>query len=118
VIGISMSGTSVGPLPNLPSVPSQGVVFGSELAGLPQGALESRFAPPAREVAAAPEPAAVKIAAPVAVGPKPAVAPRPAAEPSTASGATAKPSTATRSTTKSTTARSDSSPVRMKGTSR
>jgi len=128
VIGVSMSGTSVGPLPNLPSVPSRGVVFGSELAGLPEGALESPFAPPA-QVAAAPAPAAVKIAAPVAaVKPKPAVAPRVAAKPSTASRAaakpstasrtTAKPSTATRSTTKSSTARSASSPVRMTGTSR
>jgi cell division septation protein DedD len=127
VIGVSMSGTSVGPLPNLPSVPSRGVVFGSELTGLPEGALESPFAPPAQ--AAAPAPAAVKIAAPVAaVKPKPAVAPRVAAKPSTASRAaakpstasrtTAKPSTATRSTTKSSTARSASSPVRMTGTSR
>jgi hypothetical protein len=126
VIGVSMSGTSVGPLPNLPSVPSRSVVFGSDTAGLPEGALESPFTPPAEQ--AAPAQARVKIAAAVAraVQPK-VVVPRVAAKPSTAAGTTAKsptasrttakPSTASRSTTKSSTARSASSPVRMQGTS-
>jgi hypothetical protein len=40
VIGVSLTGTSVGPLPDLPSVASRTVVFGSDTAGLPQGALE------------------------------------------------------------------------------
>jgi len=41
VIGVSLSGTSVGPLPELPSVASRTVVFGSDVADLPQGALEA-----------------------------------------------------------------------------
>ena len=41
VIGVSLSGTSVGPLPELPSVASRTVVFGSDVANLPQGALEA-----------------------------------------------------------------------------
>jgi hypothetical protein len=41
VIGVSLSGTSVGPLPELPSVASRTVVFGSNVADLPQGALEA-----------------------------------------------------------------------------
>lgn len=40
VIGISMTGTSVGPLPEIPSVASKSVVFGSEVDALPQGVLE------------------------------------------------------------------------------
>lgn len=40
VIGFSMTGTSVGPLPEIPSVASKSVVFGSEVDALPQGALE------------------------------------------------------------------------------
>ena len=56
VIGISMTGTSVGPLPNLPSVPSHSVVFGSEVGGLPEGALEAPFAAP--QPVAAPQAAA------------------------------------------------------------
>ena len=56
VIGVSMTGTSVGPLPDLPSVASRTVVFGSETAGLPQGALEAPVpAPPAPVAAAAPD---------------------------------------------------------------
>src|SRR3954447_16025140 len=55
VIGVSLTGTSVGPLPDLPSVASRTVVFGSDTAGLPQGALE--VPPPA-------QPAAVAAAAP------------------------------------------------------
>jgi hypothetical protein len=56
VIGVSMTGTSVGPLPNLPSVPSHSVVFGSEVEGLPEGALEAPFAAP--QPVAAPQAAA------------------------------------------------------------
>jgi hypothetical protein len=61
VIGVSMTGTSVGPLPDLPSVASQVVVFGSEADGLPQGALEAPLPAPvlAPPVAAAPQAAAV-----------------------------------------------------------
>ena len=55
VIGVSLTGTSVGPLPDLPSVASRTVVFGSDTAGLPQGALE---------VPAAAQPAPVAAAAP------------------------------------------------------
>ena len=51
VIGVSLTGTSVGPLPDLPSVASRTVVFGSDTAGLPQGALEVPV--PAQPVAAA-----------------------------------------------------------------
>jgi hypothetical protein len=40
VIGISMTGTSVGPLPEIPSVASKSVVFGSDAEALPQGVLE------------------------------------------------------------------------------
>jgi hypothetical protein len=56
VIGVSMTGTTVGPLPNLPSVPSHSVVFGSEVEGLPDGALEAPFVAP--EPVAAPQAAA------------------------------------------------------------
>jgi hypothetical protein len=61
VIGVSMTGTSVGPLPDLPSVASRVVVFGSEADGLPQGALEVPLPAPvlAPPVAAAPQAAAV-----------------------------------------------------------
>jgi hypothetical protein len=56
VIGVSLTGTSVGPLPDLPSVASRTVVFGSDTAGLPQGALEVPVpAQPAPVVAAAPD---------------------------------------------------------------
>jgi hypothetical protein len=41
IIGISMSGTKVGPLPEVPDVASKSVVFGSEVDALPQGVLES-----------------------------------------------------------------------------
>jgi len=58
VIGVSLSGTSVGPLPELPSVASRTVVFGSDVADLPQGALE-----------AAPLPAPAAPAAPAAAVP-------------------------------------------------
>jgi hypothetical protein len=55
VIGVSLTGTSVGPLPDLPSVASRTVVFGSDTAGLPQGALEVPVpAQPAPVAAAAP----------------------------------------------------------------
>ncbi len=54
LIGISLTGTSVGPLPSLPSVTSKTVVFGSEVAGLPKGALEVPFAAPAPQAAAGP----------------------------------------------------------------
>jgi hypothetical protein len=40
IIGISMTGTRVGPLPEIPSVASTSVVFGSEVDALPQGVLE------------------------------------------------------------------------------
>jgi len=54
VIGVSLSGTSVGPLPELPSVASRTVVFGSDAADLPQGALEAAPLPaPAAPVAPA-----------------------------------------------------------------
>jgi hypothetical protein len=56
VIGVSLTGTSVGPLPDLPSVASRTVVFGSDTAGLPQGALEVPVpAQPAPVAAAAPD---------------------------------------------------------------
>jgi hypothetical protein len=58
VIGVSMTGTSVGPLPDLPSVASRAVVFGSEADGLPQGALEGPLPVLAPPVAAAPQAAA------------------------------------------------------------
>jgi hypothetical protein len=65
VIGVSLSGTSVGPLPDLPSVASRTVVFGSDTAGLPQGALEVPLpVQPAPVAAAAPNWAgAAKVAA-------------------------------------------------------
>ena len=56
VIGVSMTGTTVGPLPTLPSVASHAVVFGSEIEGLPEGALEAPFVAP--EPVAAPQAAA------------------------------------------------------------
>jgi hypothetical protein len=75
VIGVSLTGTSVGPLPDLPSVASRTVVFGSDTAGLPQGALEVPM--PAQPVpAAAPDwtgAAKVAAAAPTAA---PKVAPK------------------------------------------
>jgi hypothetical protein len=40
VIGVSMTGTSVGPLPELPSVTPPTVAFWSDVAALPLGALE------------------------------------------------------------------------------
>jgi hypothetical protein len=40
VIGFSMTGTSVGPLPEVPNVAPRMVVFGPDLAALPLGALE------------------------------------------------------------------------------
>jgi hypothetical protein len=60
VIGVSMTGTSVGPLPDVPSVASPVVVFSAEADGLPQGALEVPLPAPvlAPPVAAAPQPAA------------------------------------------------------------
>ena len=65
VIGVSLTGTSVGPLPDLPSVASRTVVFGSDTAGLPQGALEVPVpAQPAPVAVAAPDWAgAAKVAA-------------------------------------------------------
>ena len=114
VIGVSMSGTSVGPLPALPSVPSRGVVFGSETAGLPAGALESPFFAPAAQPAATPALSALEAAV--------APAAKTATKPSTASAqrASSKSSTATtpRASTKSSTADGATSPVRMRGTSR
>jgi predicted anti-sigma-YlaC factor YlaD len=47
VIGVSMTGTSVGSLPELPNVAPQLVVFGSQAAALPPGALESTLPAPA-----------------------------------------------------------------------
>jgi hypothetical protein len=66
VIGVSLTGTSVGPLPDLPSVASRTVVFGSDTAGLPQGALEVPVpAQPAPVAAAAPNFAnSARVAAP------------------------------------------------------
>jgi hypothetical protein len=75
VIGVSLTGTSVGPLPDLPSVASRTVVFGSDTAGLPQGALEVPM-PAAPAPAAAPDwagAAKVAAAAPTAA---PKVAPK------------------------------------------
>ncbi|MDX6324705.1 MAG: hypothetical protein QOK15_1059 [Nocardioidaceae bacterium] len=94
VIGISMSGTSVGPLPEVPSVASNTVVFGSEVDALPQGALESPVAVPAVEPQA-PAPV-VAFANPVKKATQP------------------KTTTAKSATSKST---ASSSPVRMRGTS-
>jgi hypothetical protein len=74
VIGVSLTGTSVGPLPDLPSVASRTVAFGSDTAGLPQGALEVPM--PAPAPAAAPDwagAAKVAAAAPTAA---PKVAPK------------------------------------------
>lgn len=67
VIGVSLTGTSVGPLPNLPSVPSRSVVFGSETVELPQGALEAPYAAPAPQGAVAP-PAVNSLASSVQTG--------------------------------------------------
>lgn len=77
VIGVSLTGTSVGPLPDLPSVASRTVVFGSDTAGLPQGALEVPLpAQPAPVAAAAPNFAnSVKVAA-AAPTAAPKIAPR------------------------------------------
>jgi cytoskeletal protein RodZ len=75
VIGVSLTGTSVGPLPDLPSVASRTVVFGSDTAGLPQGALEVPMpAPPA--AAAAPDWAGAAKVAPAAPTAAPKVAPK------------------------------------------
>ena len=66
VIGVSLTGTSVGPLPDLPSVASRTVVFGSDTAGLPQGALEVPVPAQPAPVAAAAAPdwaGAAKVAA-------------------------------------------------------
>jgi hypothetical protein len=81
VIGVSMTGTSVGPLPDLPSVASRVVVFGSEADALPQGALEVPLpvlAPPAApQAAAAPNFSnSAKVAARTGTAPK--IAPKPA----------------------------------------
>ena len=54
VIGVSMTGTSVGPLPDVPTVASRSVVFGSKVAGLPQGALEVPAPAPVPVAQAAP----------------------------------------------------------------
>jgi hypothetical protein len=87
VIGVSMTGTSVGPLPDLPSVASRVVVFGSEADGLPQGALEVPLPVLAPPVAAPPQAAAApdfsnaaKVAARAGTAPKvaPKLAPKPA----------------------------------------
>jgi len=83
VIGVSLSGTSVGPLPELPSVASRTVVFGSDVADLPQGALEAApLAAPAAPAAvpnfgnAAKVAAARATAAPVAPKIAPKAAPK------------------------------------------
>jgi hypothetical protein len=84
VIGVSLTGTSVGPLPELPSVASRSVVFGAEAAGIPQGALEVPLPTPAP--LAAPAAAATPNwgnAAKVAVAPKTAVQAAPKAAPKT-----------------------------------
>ncbi len=67
VIGVSLTGTSVGPLPNLPSVPSRSVVFGSEVADLPQGVLEAQYGAPAPQGAVEP-PAVRSLASSVQTG--------------------------------------------------
>jgi hypothetical protein len=116
VIGVSMTGTSVGPLPDLPSVASRVVVFGSEADGLPQGALEVPLPVLAPPVAAAPQAAAApnfsnsaKVAARAGTAPKiaPKIAPKPA--PKTA------PKTASK---KALTANRTTSSVRIGGASR
>ena len=70
VIGVSLSGTSVGPLPELPSVASR-----TDVADLPQGALEAAPLPapaaPAAPAAAVPNFGnAAKVAAAAPVAPK------------------------------------------------
>ena len=103
VIGISLSGTSVGPLPDVPSVASNVVVFGSEVDGLPQGALELPVPVAAvQEQAVAP---VVALVNPVKV--RKAVDAAPA--PSTAFGATAKATQPKATTAKSTTAKATTS---------
>lgn len=91
VIGVSMTGTSVGPLPDLPSVASRVVVFGSEADGLPQGALEVPLPVLAPPVATAPQAAAApnfsnsaKVAARAGTAPKIAPKPAPKTAPKTA----------------------------------
>ena len=120
VIGVSMTGTTVGPLPSLPSVPSHSVVFGSEVEGLPDGALEA--APlPVPAVAPPPQVAAEPVSAPAPrTAAKPSSAPRATTKPfsAPATRATAKPSSASPTTAKSSPASGSSSPVRMRGTSR
>jgi hypothetical protein len=91
VIGVSLTGTSVGPLPELPSVASRSVVFGAEAAGIPQGALEVPLPTPAP--LAAPAAAATPNwgnAAKVAVAPKTTVkaAPKTTAKTGSANGST------------------------------
>ena len=113
VIGVSMTGTSVGPLPDVPSVASPVVVFNAEADGLPQGALE---VPPAarllpQPVAAAPQPAATRnfgnAVKAAATGTAPKVAPKPA-----------QPSTQKTASKKAPTANGISSSARIGGTSR
>jgi hypothetical protein len=105
IIGISMTGTSVGPLPEVPSVASNVVVFGSEVDALPQGALELPVPVPAVE------PQADAPVAPIFNQVKTATSAESTTSKSTTSKATAAKATAAQST-------ASPSPVRMRGTSR
>lgn len=121
VIGVSLTGTSVGPLPDVPSVTSPVVVFSAETDGLPPGALEVPLPAPALAppVAAAPQAAAVpnfgNAAKVAARGTAPKVAPKmaPKLAPKTATKTAQK--TASK---KAPTANRTSSSVRIGGTSR
>jgi hypothetical protein len=129
VIGISMSGTSVGPLPEVPSVASNTVVFGSEVDALPQGALEFPVAVPAVEPqAAAPVVAFANPVKKAVVAPAPSTAlgstkvtqPKATTSKATTSKATTSKSTTSTATASNGTASkstASSSPVRMRGTS-
>ena len=114
VIGVSMTGTSVGPLPDLPSVASRVVVFGSETDGLPQGALEAPLPAPALAPAA---PAAPQAAAAPIFGNAAKVAARDGAAPTTAPKLAPKPAPKTASKQAPTVHRTSSS-VRVGGASR
>lgn len=115
VIGISLTGTSVGPLPDLPSVASRTVVFGAEAAGIPQGALEAPLPAPAPAAQAAPNwgnAAKVAVAPKTAAAAAPKIAPKttvktaPKTAPKTTVKAAPKTATKTGSTGASTTRRS------------
>jgi hypothetical protein len=107
VIGVSLSGTSVGPLPELPSVASRTVVFSSDAADLPQGALEAAPLPaPAAPAAAAPNfgnAAKVAVARGTAAAAAPKVTPKIAPKTAPKAAPKAAPKTTPKTTTKTTT---------------